>query len=655
MISTEHQQLVARYLNGEKVTQELELACQQNPALIDYIAEHKLIARITRFKQRDHGTSHFVQQFKASADIPKINESPTEQFVNTVTAPPQKLLSNRTASNQTLYNRLFTGTAAGKGAGTGALIAATLLFAILAWVFLPADPQHNVIVNHNGKASSTLNKIEVSESLHTKSYWIKQGQHQLRLDSGARITAHAPTEFNLDKNHSLQLINGQINISLATNTMAHILTKDAQYILANLASQPSAEPVVSTSNIPAFQLTWDGSQPVNISLNHKGNIQYGTFTPKPVIRHLKTTKTKQAQNPNSANSNQSIDLQFDNLHSQVKSAPLPLSNHKNLLKNLNAGFEAGNLNNWKLHFSSVGYAEVQTEAAKSGNYGLYVNTQAGKVTLRFDHHVLPQDFMRNGRLFRLSFDIKLIGKQTENPGIYARLINTKDKLLATAYGAWFRPQAHGNWQRVNKLITGENWPSTHTGIELAFYTPYDEFFIDNVRLEPVVNPKNLLANSNADFESGAYGDYIVEKVATGKDNYAHIEVNKTAAITGDFGMHVDTYQGPLAIKIKHKAFKGITFDQESDYIFSYDLRLVKGRISTQHITSTGWHNAKPGWPPNSFHLEHAKVGESGLIKIRARIPKQFIPDNDSFQIGIHVDTQAVFHLDNFEFFPANQK
>ncbi|MER2491338.1 hypothetical protein [Catenovulum sediminis] len=320
-----------------------------------------------------------------------------------------------------------------------------------------------------------------------------------------------------------------------------------------------------------------------------------------------------------------------------------------LLAGLNADFETGEVAPWKLNHNSVGFIEVRPEAANSGQNGLYINTQAGPAYLIMSPLNLPQGFMQNSKLFKLSFDIFRLNENTNPTGVYARLANHKKGYLTTAYGPWLNDHTAGRWIHFEKYIYGENWPASNTQLEIAFNRPGEEFYIDNVQLKSVVNNKNLLAGRNPDLESGQYGSFIVEKIATGYDNYAQVKTTSEAAITGEYGLYVDTFLGPLAIKLNQYAFAGIQFDAAKSYLFSYDLRLKRGDYSAVHNIPSGWQTAVPGWAPHSYSTTHQEISESGLIKIRVEIPGAEILKKDYFEIGFHVNTKAIFHVDNFEF------
>ncbi|AWB66003.1 hypothetical protein C2869_05925 [Saccharobesus litoralis] len=652
----ETEKRVAAYIQDRSHQLALAKQCKNDPELLDYLAKHKLIDRILRFNTQDQGSDIFVKEMRM-----RLNEPQSSTFADQVKQKLHALhgnspaFSQAPAANDKLFYKAITS------------VAASIMLAFIVWLYLPQDNAFDDPIVSTATPSIIQNRgVTTDSGTH---YTIEQDNEWIELDNGITLVAKADSEFLIRNQNEIELLQGQIRTKIPHGTHAQIETRGRFFKLHNADKSQLLNDAEHEYTKPTSWIAWHQPDSISFDISASGDIQFNQNMPQAItnvpthtslLAHQASFQSPQdnlALANNAANSAlldaTPTSQQNTAANSQVRAASQLTSN--DLLLGLNGDFETGALTHWRSRPETQGYAEVTSQAAKDGNYGLYVNTQGGNVYLEVKKQSFPQGYMHNGKLFKLSMDIKRLNNNTGQTGITGRLFNNRAKPIGTAFGRWFEINEPGEWITIEKYIPGENWPASGTSFELMFFKPEEEYYIDNIKIEPVITQGNILTKYNGDIENGEIGTYIQEKVSENENNYAQIEVREEAAITGNYGIYANTYVGDMAIKVNYKALSKWRIDPDKDYIFSYDVRLKEGEVNLVHTTPSGWVHAVPGWKPMSFNFINQAVSERGMIKVRMRVPHEVIPDSGYLEINIYSKTKGIFHMDNFEFFVADEQ
>lgn len=350
-----------------------------------------------------------------------------------------------------------------------------------------------------------------------------------------------------------------------------------------------------------------------------------------------------------------VNSQSDSAESDIKIARFEFAYNENLLSEDNAYFENGDLANWSLTDDSVGFAEVRNSAAKSGRFGVYVNTLAGKADLLLSALKLPESFLRGQTPLRLSFDVKNVSVLDNVFGGFARLSHlSKNSYKRSVQGRWFNGNTQ-DWQKFERLIWVDDFPANDNRLEINFRNAGQEWYLDNIELIHVAGYQNLLHSESVGFESGEESPYLVAKSYPGSENQAFYEVNKAAAISGQYGLYVDSYSGDMKLKLLHWAFD---FSQQlpdvSTYWLTFDARIVQGQAAFEITPRGGTAQKIPSWPLSGFEIHQSQVDENGLVKVTAQIPADLVKAKN-FDLSILLKKGAIVHLDNFSFLPIQEE
>ncbi|WP_159084205.1 Ig-like domain-containing protein [Saccharobesus litoralis] len=248
-----------------------------------------------------------------------------------------------------------------------------------------------------------------------------------------------------------------------------------------------------------------------------------------------------------------------------------------ILSGLNTGFEAGDLTDWEFAWDSAGVVDVTTDAANSGDYGLYINTTDGAVGLVVAD--IPEGMMQAGKKFKLSYDIKRVSGSGWAGG-FAQLWNNTEAWVSTSQGPWFGTSGLNQWFTVEKEIDGADWPATGTRLQINFRTAGQEWYLDNVKLEDITPDPNILSDVNGDFESAD----ITPWVSYWENNDTTVmSIADYAASEGNSGLHI-TADGSTNTGITLPSDitpQDLGQAQGKQYKISFDVKSNNGRI-------TGW-------------------------------------------------------------------
>ncbi|WP_017443869.1 hypothetical protein [Gayadomonas joobiniege] len=387
------------------------------------------------------------------------------------------------------------------------------------------------------------------------------------------------------------------------------------------------------------------------------NTEQNNHQPEPVEHQqkLNASTTNDSSQLAQINNQHTAKTKTDSLiDSEMSLSRFEVVSEGNLLPAEDAYFEQGNMANWQVTDDSVGFAEVRRNAGKTGQYGIYVNTLAGKADLLLSGIMLPESFLKGQTPLRLSFDIKNLSAKENVFGGFSRISHMSNhQYYRSVQGRWFNAHKK-SWQKFERLIWVENFPPSHNRLEINFRVAGQEWLLDNIELTHVARYKNLLRGDNAGFESGQETPYLVEKLYPGYESQAFVEVNEAAAIDGRYGLYVDSYPGEMKLKFLHWAFDLSDLPEVETYWLTFDVRVVHGNASFEIRPRGGESLTIPSWPASGFAMTQSQVGDDGLVKVTARVPAELVK-RSHFDISVHLKKGAIVHLDNFAFSPIEEE
>ena len=153
----------------------------------------------------------------------------------------------------------------------------------------------------------------------------------------------------------------------------------------------------------------------------------------------------------------------------------------NLISDLNANFETGNFSPWDTAWDTVGTAEVNNSAALDSNFGLAIDTTAGKVGIVLSSNALPQDIYQINKRLRISFDAKRASSGGWVGG-FAQFWNNAGAWVASEQ-KWF--EIKPTWTRVEFEIDGQDFTSGSTNFQININKTGEHIFLDNFKIEDV--------------------------------------------------------------------------------------------------------------------------------------------------------------------------
>ncbi|EWH11718.1 Beta-agarase [Catenovulum agarivorans DS-2] len=609
-------ELLASFIAGEDNRAELQQEWEKDPQFKQKSARHVLTHRLMQVKLKQHDSAEFSDEIMA-----RIKQQKTTQQANL-------------AKVSHIKRYWFQGTS----------IAASIFLCALIWFSLEQPNQPFASVKYQPVTS----EVQVSEleafQLSPGPFQMLSGQAHIQFNNGTKITASSPTHLDIKSASNVRIIQGQLAVDLPANSPAfYVQTASANYVIAQandrqvsaLANSKEADvtPIYRQENLP-FSFTIDAQGEVKTSgsldsIHKQSSNEVESIKPKSIAPS--GHKEPQQQDPAETNNHSNTPI--------------------NIVSGLNMGFETGDLTHWLVDVKSLGFAEVTPEAAKSGNYGLHINTMnSGPVFIKIKHSVLPAGFVKKHKQYKLSYDIKRLTDNAESAIGYTRFNNSFNaKYQTTAHGPWFRMPRDNTWQHHEKIIHGQDWPDTFTFVEIAFWTPNEEWYLDNVELVEIPPAENFIKEQTRGFESGALGTGLTIQREIGQENFAILQVTEEAAIDGNYGLYANSTTGEMHIKFTSDAFITDQINNQTDYLFAYDLRVVEGKAALRQMPNTGGIYYTPEWAGYGYQRGIYWVDNDGLIRVRIKIPAEKIPEDGRFEMKMLMKEGAVVHFDNFEF------
>ncbi|WP_143873436.1 hypothetical protein [Catenovulum sediminis] len=622
--------LIARYIADKTNPAEFQQALQHDPQFKKRAARHFLIHKLLKIKLNQTDTEAFTSSVMA-----RINQQDKAVAEN---KPQFKSVAARQVTKHFWYN--------------GLPIAASILVCIL--LFFAFDQSNTELATVHYGPSARMTKTADKElfTLAAGPFQLLEGKAEITFKNGVILKANAPVHLHIKDKNDIKLVQGQLEVKLPAKSDDFIVrTQNDEYIITSLAANITASdadkyldltPIYRQIDLPySFKITAHSTQLLPIA---EDQTQQSSGVGLPFSANNATNKTENKAENNTTDKKSEKDAE------QTSNTEQDHSHQLQILKGLNSGFETGDLTDWLIDAKSLGFASVKAEAAKSGNYGLHINTMnAGPVFLLIDHKSLPAGFVKKHKQYKISFDIKRVSKNAESADGFTRFTNSYNSdFQATAHGPWFRMPRDNQWQHYEKIIDGADWPTTHTFVEIAFWTPNEEWYLDNVKLVELKPAKNLIQPAVSGFESGKLSAGFNIERQIDRENFAILQVTKDAAIDGNYGLYANTTTGEMQIKFTSNAFTQPRLEKNTDYLFAYDLKVIQGKVSLNHIPNTGNSHFKPKW--RNFGFERGKywVDGEGLVRVRVIIPAHEIPENQAFELNIQMNAGAIAHFDNFE-------
>lgn len=155
----------------------------------------------------------------------------------------------------------------------------------------------------------------------------------------------------------------------------------------------------------------------------------------------------------------------------------------------NAGFELGDLTDWAVPFfpePERGTLTVSTEAARSGAFGLKVDTTVGRTGLQLNGSVLPEGYFRAGTQYKVSMDIRRTGGG--NGGMFTNFFTVDGGFSATPQRFFGFGSPLNTWVPVEILVDGQDLSATATNLQIVFQSTGLQWDVDNISIEEVVQP-----------------------------------------------------------------------------------------------------------------------------------------------------------------------
>ncbi|MCF2948041.1 carbohydrate binding domain-containing protein [Paraglaciecola aquimarina] len=286
---------------------------------------------------------------------------------------------------------------------------------------------------------------------------------------------------------------------------------------------------------------------------------------------------------------------------EITSPYVPPTPEEGNLLGINGGFEVGHLNDWKIAWDALGSAEVLSEAAKDGEFGVKIDTTDGKIGILIDEDILPLGLIKAGKTFKLSFYMKRVSG-TNWAGGFAQLINTTDGWKASPQPPWHGTAASpSDWILVEKEFSGLDWPDTGTSLQINMQTAGQVWYLDNIKLEDtspvIVAPEtNILANVNPSFEDAT----IAPWVGYWENNTStNMLITADAASDGLQGLHL-TSDGltNTGINLAPEVMpQDLGLGEGKDYTISFDIKSNNGNVTgyIRNVSGESWGTRIETW------------------------------------------------------------
>ncbi|MGJ8682530.1 Ig-like domain-containing protein [Paraglaciecola sp.] len=114
-------------------------------------------------------------------------------------------------------------------------------------------------------------------------------------------------------------------------------------------------------------------------------------------------------------------------------------------------------------------------------------------------------------------------------------------------------------------------------------------------------------------------------------------------------LYVDSTAGDVRVIFKKFAISQAGFRADTDYVLSYDLKMISGKFQTFFNPVTGGWFPAPGWW--QFDINHSELDENKMMRITHNIGAGKIRTDGSFLFNLHTSGGAnggQYYLDNFK-------
>lgn len=323
-----------------------------------------------------------------------------------------------------------------------------------------------------------------------------------------------------------------------------------------------------------------------------------------------------------------------------------------LLAGINYDFEFGDLSHWNISGAGSAYVDVAeqgTNDIETGEYGLFIDTTAGPVNVVLAKDVINATFMKPGKKLKMSFDVKRIGGSAGGVG-GQRYLAGLDQNSAWAWtgGEWWWTSAPvGNWQHVEVFIDGQDWQDLQTYLFISFATQGEQFYLDNVKLEDISPDGNLLGLANTDFEEGTFGMGVQARQDEGQTNFAYFDIRETAAITGNYGLYIDSTDGDFRLQFSPDAIAHDQVDSSKEYALTFDLKVISGNARLfYNPKSSGTWVPLPGWGTYFNPSEQ-------IVNISVPVSTTDLTPDGTYFFNLHMSPGVIANIDNIRLAPIN--
>ncbi|EWH08972.1 Beta-agarase [Catenovulum agarivorans DS-2] len=328
--------------------------------------------------------------------------------------------------------------------------------------------------------------------------------------------------------------------------------------------------------------------------------------------------------------------------------PEVIVDENNLLGEFNPQFETGSMFPWEHAWDAVGNAYTDANAAKDGDYGLVVDTTAGKVGVTIAPSLFADGHFVAGKEYKLSFDLKRIQGSGWGGG-FSQYINTADGWKATPQ-AWFGLTNQNAWTSIEQTVVIPEWQETATTIQLNFQTLGQVWHVDNIKIEDITPDPNVLSTVNANFESGEIAPWVPywENNAT-----TVLTVSNAAAKDGQFGLNIQADGNKnTGVTLAPDVFpQDLGLNQGKQYKISFEGRSNTGGKAQGWIRAVaqgGWSSRIETWFELGTEWTHVEIIRSDVdwtvLANPARLDLYLL---NNAGLGIDVDIDNV-HIEEIE-------